>query len=243
MPGVTRRPNRETRTLMFSILLVEDNSDLAYGLKLNFEQEGYNVTTVHSGSDALQHLGELTVDLVILDVMLPDMSGLEVLRTIRTSAGSPSVIVLSARADEHIRVTAFRLGADDFVAKPFSLLELSERTKVHLRHAGLSREFPRILRIDISRRLVAVNGAAVGLTAKEFDLLCELVAAEGRVVSKKHLLQSVWKHPPNVLTRTVETHITSLRKALEMAGLACAIRTVHGKGYAWGLRREDVDLD
>lgn len=218
---------------MARILVVEDNEDLAFGLRINLEQEGHEALVVHTGHGAIEIVRSGGIDLVILDLMLPDTSGFDVLRMLRGDGMALPIVVLSARAGEPDRVGAFRMGADDYVTKPFSLLELLERINARLRgHASQSAPAD-YLRIHLGRRECTFRSARVRLTRLEFDLLVALVQGEGSVLSREQLLESVWHLPAGWNTRTVDAHIFSLRRKLKDAGLRDALRTVHGVGIAW----------
>jgi DNA-binding response OmpR family regulator len=217
------------------ILIVEDNADLAFGLRINLEQAAHVVAAVDNGTAALEHVRSSGYDLMILDLMLPGLTGMQVLRTLRAEGHTLPVVVLTARTAEPDRVSAFRLGADDYVTKPFSLLELLERVNARLRrHVTMARVACDIA-INVACRSVTSRGRPIHLTGLEFDLLCALVRAGGAVVSREDLLVNVWKSPPDLHTRTVESHIVTLRKKLRSAGLLDAIRTVHGRGVAWAM--------
>lgn len=218
---------------MSSVLVVEDNAELMYGLKLNLEVEGYVALTADTGLAALECLRRKSVNLVLLDLMLPDVSGFDVLTTVSSELPRLPVVVLSACADEKSRVAAFRLGAHDYVTKPFSVLELMERIKVRLKTDAAGANFPAVLNIDETRRELTVSGQTIRVTPKEFDLLCALLRAEGAVLSRGDLLEIVWNAPRDLNTRTVDYHLTSLKKKLKAAGLKNVIRTVHGCGVAW----------
>jgi DNA-binding response OmpR family regulator len=218
---------------MTRILVVEDNVDLAFGLMMNLEQEGYEAVVVHSGLEATETVRGGGIDLVLLDIMLPDVSGFEVLRAIRCDGMELPIIVLSARDSEPDRVGAFRMGADDYVTKPFSLLELLERVNARLRPRQRQMLPPHQLRIDLDRRECTLGNSHISVTRLEFDLLVTLVERRGGVLSKEDLLESVWHLPPAWNTRTVDAHIFSLRRKLKHSGLHDVIRTVHGVGIAW----------
>ena len=205
------------------ILLVEDNVDLALGLHNNLEIEGYGVRTVHSGEEALDCL-DMRPDLVILDLMLPGTSGMKVLQEIRSQGLSCPVLVLTARGEEADKVRALRLGADDYVTKPFGLLELLARVEALLRRSARSRlEAPspstsyQLERLVVrpAQRDVRRDGLPIELTPKEFDLLLALLEAKGAVVSRAELLAKVWGYQDNVYTRTVDTHVAELRRKIE----------------------------
>ena len=218
---------------MARIFVVEDNENLAFGLRINLEQEDHEAVVVDTGHEAIEIVRAGGIDLVILDLMLPDISGFDVLRTLRGDGMALPIVVLSARASEPDRVGAFRMGADDYVTKPFSLLELLERIKARLRGHARQAAPAEHLRIDLGRRECTFATARVNLTRLELDLLVALVQGEGSVLSREQLLESVWHLPAGWNTRTVDAHIFSLRRKLKDAGLRDAIRTVHGVGITW----------
>ena len=218
---------------MARILVVEDNEHLAFGLRINLEQEHHETVVVHMGHEAIEIVRAGGIDLVILDLMLPDISGFDVLRTLRDDGMTLPIVVLSACASEPDRVGAFRMGADDYVTKPFSLLELLERINARLRGHVRQAAPAEHLRIDLGRRECTFGNARVRLTKLEFDLLVALVLSEGSVLSREQMLESVWNLPAGWNTRTVDAHIFSLRRKLKDAGLPDALRTVHGVGIAW----------
>jgi two-component system, OmpR family, alkaline phosphatase synthesis response regulator PhoP len=223
---------------MAHILVVEDNADLAFGLRINLEQERHDATVVHEGRAAVATVRAGGVDLVILDLMLPDVSGFEVLRILRGDGATLPIVVLSARSSETDRVGAFRAGADDYVTKPFSLLELLERINARLRGNARQADPPQLLRIDLGRRVCTFRNDRVNLTRLEFDLLVTLVRGEACVLSREQLLEAVWRLPADWNTRTVDAHICSLRRKLTASGLQNAVRTVHGVGITWAGRAE-----
>jgi DNA-binding response OmpR family regulator len=221
------------------ILLVEDNADLAFGLRNNLEIEGYEVLTVEDGEEGLRRASVEHFDLVILDLMLPGLSGFHVLRRLRQAGSRVPVLVLTARGEETDKVRGLKLGADDYVTKPFSLLELLARVEALLRRAaepapagpGTCAVFGRV-EIDRSTRCVRVEGEEVALTPKEFDLLVLLWDAEGAVVTRDRILESVWGYPSTVLTRTIDTHVAELRRKLERDPATPEhILTVRSVGY------------
>jgi DNA-binding response OmpR family regulator len=227
---------------MARILLVEDNLELAAGIRFNLELEGDEVRTVEDGGAALDAAREFRPDLVILDLMLPNMDGFQVLHALRGEGLQIPVLILTARGEEADKVRAFRLDADQYLTKPFGLLELLERVKVLLRRASGARTAngdvrSRRLRfgsveIDVQARRVRRGGTDVPLTPKAFALLLALIEAEGRVVSRQTLLQEVWGHRGKVLTRTVDSHISELRQKLEDdPERPRHIRTVWKAGY------------
>jgi len=206
------------------ILVVEDNAALAAGLRYNLELEGFEVAVAEDGPAGVRLAAELRPDLVVLDLMLPGLDGYQVLQRLRAGGDRTPVLILSARAEESDKVRGFRLDADQYVTKPFGLLELMERVKALLRRADALRgddapaagpiAFGRV-RIDPAAREVTRDGAVVALTPKAYDLLLALVRREGAVVSRVDLLREVWGMAPDVMTRTVDSHMAELRKRLE----------------------------
>jgi len=209
---------------MTKILVVEDNADLAYGLKNNFEIEGYEVEVVEDGATGLLRARSGEPDLIVLDLMLPELDGYRVLRGLREEGVNVPVLILTARGEEADKVLGFRLGADDYVTKPFGVLELMARVSALLRRSGsAAATLPRAgaierfgeVEIDTAARLVRRAGDQVPLTPMEFDLLVALLRRRGAVASRLDLLREVWGHSSAVLTRTVDTHIAELRRKLE----------------------------
>jgi two-component system phosphate regulon response regulator PhoB len=220
------------------ILVVEDEPDLADLVALNLRQEGHEVVIAHDGATALAEIQRRQPDLLVLDVMLPDISGLEVCRRLRRNAQTIRlpVIMLTARNDEVDRVVGFEVGADDYVPKPFSPRELVLRVDAILRRTIATPEIggPQVIAlgdlvIDVPAHRVEVQGEEILLTALEFRLLLDLASRAGRVQSRDALLERVWGYSPNVETRTVDTHVKRLREKLG-AG-ADQIETVRGVGY------------
>ena len=220
------------------LLVIEDNRDLAMGLRVNLEAEGYEVRVAHHGDDAIARFGASELDLVILDLMLPDRDGFEVLRRIREVDDDVSVLILSARHHRVDKLRGFRDGADDYLTKPFDLDELLARVQVLLRRRA--RAVPAVkphfsvddLEIDVAARTVTRGGATVVLTPKAFDLLVALCQREGEVVSRAELMKGVWGYQADVATRTLDTHIFELRQQLEAdARQPALIRTVWRVGY------------
>jgi DNA-binding response OmpR family regulator len=207
---------------MPKVLVVEDERDLGELLAQNLRLEGLDVRTAEEGRDALGIVRSWAPDLVILDLMLPGMDGFEVLRAIRAQSTELPVLILSARGEEQDKVRGFRLDADQYVTKPFGLLELLERVHALLRrgarHDGASRTgaitFGEIT-VDPASRSVTRAGVPVTLSPKAFDLLLSLVRRDGRVASRVELLREVWGYGPLVLSRTVDSHVAELRRKLE----------------------------
>jgi two-component system, OmpR family, alkaline phosphatase synthesis response regulator PhoP len=222
-----------------NILVVEDNTDLAYGLRNNLEIDGHVVDTVETGEQALTRVRTQAPDLILLDLMLPNLDGYQVLRRLRAEGHDMPVLILTARTEEADKVLGFRLGADDYVTKPFGVLELLARVGALLRRASrpaAPRSVERIGDIEINRdtRIVTRTGARVDLTPMEFDLLMALIGRRGGMASRIELLQEVWGHSAAVVTRTVDTHVAELRRKLEAdPAHPTHIMTVRKVGYRW----------
>jgi len=202
---------------MKRVLIVEDNADLAYGLRNNLEIEGYAVHVADNGPEGLRCALESAPDLVILDVMLPGMDGFRVLKTLREKKRNMPVLVLTARGEEADKVRGLKLGSDDYVTKPFGLLELLARVEALLRRGGPAASIERFGDVEIDRaaRTVSRNGEAVELAPKEYELLIALLDANGAVVSRIDLMRQVWGYADSIITRTIDTHIAVLRRKLE----------------------------
>jgi len=223
---------------MARILIVEDEKDLQEVLTYNLRQAGHVASVVATGRDALTAVAERRPDLLLLDLMLPDVSGIEVCRRLKSEPGTRDlpIIMVTAKGDEVDRVVGFELGADDYVVKPYSLRELLLRIDAVLRrmtpaHAGTSRG-PLVfgkLRVDRDAHRVWVDDEEVTLTALELRLLSTLLERRGRVQSRPALLDDVWGMSGEVTTRTVDTHVKRLREKLRGAGPY--IETVRGVGY------------
>jgi two-component system alkaline phosphatase synthesis response regulator PhoP len=208
---------------MKRVLIVEDNVDLAFGLRNSLEIAEYEVIVANDGPSGLQKARTLSPDLVILDLMLPGLDGYRVLRALREGGSQVPVLILTARGEEADKVMGFRLGADDYVTKPFGVLELVARVEAVLRRVktpqkvtagGASERFGEI-EIQPVARLVRKSGEPVELSPKEFDLLLALVRRSGQVVSRAELLKDVWGYNASVVSRTIDTHIAELRRKLE----------------------------
>jgi len=219
------------------ILIVEDEPDMVLGLKDNFEFEGYEVITASDGAVGLEKARTLKPDLVILDIMLPVLSGLEVCKTLRGEGFEKPIVMLTARGQEIDKVVGLELGADDYVTKPFSIRELIARTKAVLRrmshasgngdHYGFSD-----ISVDLKSCRVTRRGKNVEVSAKEFDLLKYFICHSGETLSRDRLLTEVWGYERFPTTRTVDAHIVRLRQKLEPnPEQPQFILTVHGIGY------------
>jgi two-component system phosphate regulon response regulator PhoB len=218
------------------ILLVDDEPDLLELVRVNLHQAGYEIETAEGGHEGLACLRRRRPDLVILDVMLPDILGTEICRQIRadpTLTGLP-VIMLTAKADELDRVVGLELGADDYVTKPFSPRELTLRVRAVLRRQAPTDSTNKVLShgtlsIDPARHRCFNKGEEIVLTAKEFELLRNLMERPGRVMTREALLESVWGAHVVVTARTIDTHMKRLREKLGSAG--DLIETIRGVGY------------
>jgi two-component system alkaline phosphatase synthesis response regulator PhoP len=219
-----------------TILIVEDEKDIVKMLDYNLKKEGYRVITASDGEDALDLAKLRQPDLILLDLMLPGLDGLEVCKELKNERKTRPIplIMLTAKAQESDKVIGLELGADDYVAKPFSPRELIARIKAVLRRG--KEKLPEVIKIgdlglDFSKIEVTVKDRPVELTSKEFELLKTLIQAKGRVLSRDYLLDNVWgfNHAIEIETRTVDVHIRTLRKKLKSA--AKYIITVKNYGY------------
>jgi DNA-binding response OmpR family regulator len=223
------------------ILVVEDDQDIANLLEHSLTRSGFAVELLHSGSDVMPAVRAAAPDLVILDLMLPGLDGLEVCRLLRGDprTAAVAVIMLTARAEESDRIVGLELGADDYVTKPFSPNELVARVRALLRRAHRASPQSRLvygpLALDVERHVVTMNGDEVRLTAKEFLLLQYLLEHQGRVLSRDLLLSDVWGYSYTGGTRTVDVHVRRLREKLPL--LADALLTVKQFGYKLADRR------
>ncbi|MEQ8370313.1 MAG: phosphate regulon transcriptional regulator PhoB [Alphaproteobacteria bacterium] len=221
------------------ILIVEDEVSLVELLRYNLEKDGFAVDAAYDGEEALLRIAERTPDLVILDWMLPHVSGIEICRQIRrgrTTRRLP-VIMLTARGEEDDRIRGLESGADDFVVKPFSPSELVARVRAVLRRTRPAATDEQLesgpVVLDFAGHRVRRDSRAIHLGPTEFRLLRRLMESPGRVFSRESLLSSVWGHDTEVDTRTVDAHIRRLRRALNGPGEADLIRTVRSAGYAF----------
>ena len=224
------------------ILVVEDDRTLRMALVFNLEREGYEVRSAVDGEQGLAAAGDGRLDLIVLDLMLPAMSGLEVLRTIRAEGIDTPVVILSAKGGEIDRVVGLKVGADDYIPKPFSRPELLARVESVLRRqrrseaAGderLAEVRSGALAIDLSRHLATFSGEPLRLTTKEFELLAHLAAHPGRIFTRDQLLTRIWPFDFGGDSRTVDVHISWLRSKLRALDGHNYFRTVRGVGYAF----------
>ena len=219
------------------ILVVEDEPNMVVGLRDNFEFEGYEVITARDGVEGLQLALEESPDLVVLDVMMPRMSGLEVCKQLRAQRASIPIIMLTARGQEVDKVVGLELGADDYVTKPFSIRELLARVKAVLRRTSvLPKELDQHtfgdIEVDLRRCRVLKSGKALDVSSKEFELLKYFICHAGETLSRHQLLEDVWGYEHYPTTRTVDTHLVRLRQKLEPNPEQPEyFLTVHGTGY------------
>lgn len=221
------------------ILVVDDDVSILTGLGTLLESEGYAVEAAADGRQALERFRAVRPDLVLLDVLMPEMSGLEVCRQLRREDREIPVVMLTAKGEESDKVLGLELGADDYVVKPFGTRELLARIKAALRRSGVPGQLAERcvcgeLEIDFNRRRVRIRGEEVLLTAREFELLTFLVERQGQLVTREELLHQVWgyEHGAELDTRTVDIHVARLRRKLKVDPERPGhIATVHGAGY------------
>ncbi len=227
-----------------TIALVEDDRNLLDVVRFNLVREGYEVVVARDGEEALSVVREHKPGLVILDIMLPRLDGLEVCRILRKEMSVP-IIMLTAKADEVDKVVGLEMGADDYLTKPFSMRELLARVKAMLRRSNIAQEATVMavdsvadvidlgqVTIDLERHVVSLRGEEIGLSPKEYDLLVYLAQNRRRAFDRDHLLERVWGYDYGGNTRTVDVHIRWLRQKVEADPARPAlIRTVRGVGY------------
>ncbi len=222
---------------MPKVLIVEDDDSMMAALRDGFEYDGYTVALARDGADGLRQATESAPDVIILDVMLPKMNGLDVCRDIRKAGNIVPIIMLTARGQEIDKVLGLKLGADDYVTKPFGFLELMARVEAVLRRASgraarvEAYEFGGV-KADFKKGEVRRNGRLLDLTARELRLLQYFVEHRGEVVGRDQLLDAVWDYDAAPLTRTVDMHVAKLRKKIEdKPAQPRFLVTVHGMGY------------
>jgi two-component system alkaline phosphatase synthesis response regulator PhoP len=221
---------------MARILVIDDEPQIVRGLEDNLRFEGYQTVSATNGEEGLALALSEAPDLILLVVMMPRLSGWDVCRRLRLNGIDVPVIMLTARGEEADRVRGLELGADDYVAKPFSLRELLARVRAVLRRPGARRRFETCgfgdVRLHVRGRQVFKAGREVRLTRKEFDLVAYLAQRRGEVVTREQLLDEVWGYEQFPTTRTVDTHVLRLRRKLEDdPDRPAYIETVHGQGY------------
>lgn len=231
------RPNSQ----LHRVLVVEDEEALAFGVRDALEHAGFAVQVVHDGPSALDRIRTDQPDLVVLDLMLPGMGGLEILGTLRKERRDVRVVILTALASESDLIQGFELGADDYMKKPFSPRELVARVEAQFRRREMDTappprlELPNGISVDLARLEVHRDGQTIQLTPREGDILDYLIRNRHRVVTRDDLLLDVWHYKSaNVETRTVDIHIVGLRRKVEPnPAEPTLIQTVRGKGYRW----------
>ncbi len=238
--GADGTPEPSMLAPMARVLVVEDEEDIAFPLVRTLEREGYDVTWVEDGASALKHVAETGTDVVILDLGLPDMDGLDVCRSARDAGYDGAIMIVTARAGELDRVVGLDYGADDYLAKPFGLAELHARVRALLRRTRgaqddnetpEAQDDPHGLRIDAAGRRVFVGKEEVSLTGKEFDVLSMLAAHRDEVVSRSQLMADVWDENWYGSTKTLDVTIGRLRQKLEGFGVTDRVVAVRGVGF------------
>jgi DNA-binding response OmpR family regulator len=217
-----------------TVLIVEDDATIARFVELELQHAGYDVLRAGEGPSAIDLLEENTVDLVILDLMLPGIDGIDVARHIRKKGSDVPILMLTARAETHDVVSGFEAGADDYLRKPFEVPELLSRVRALLKRASTGQAPAHVeasgVRIDPERRLATLEGTALDLTAKEFDLLAHLVSNAGRVVSRDEILESVWGGQHATDSNVIEVFVCHLRNKIGDRENR-VIQTIRGVGY------------
>ncbi|MGO9612308.1 MAG: response regulator transcription factor [Dissulfurispiraceae bacterium] len=224
------------------VLVIEDDNDIAHLVELHLKDTGYDVTLAHSGDVGLDQALSKSYDLIILDLTLPEVDGLEICRRVRAGSVYIPMLILSSRSSEVDRVVGLEIGADDYLTKPFSIHEFLARVKALFRRveavkSEASQESQRLIQagdltIDVEKRNVTLQGNPVLLTAKEFDLLLHFVNHPGRVYTRMELLNQVWEYGYEGYEHTVNSHINRLRAKIEKdPAKPCYILTVWGIGY------------
>lgn len=239
----------KNHTMSRNILIVEDNRDLANLLDMHLRDLGHKITLAHDGHSGLQAVNDGQHNLVILDLMLPGIDGLEICKTIRSQDNYVPILMLTSRSSELDRVLGLELGADDYVTKPFSIKELMARVKAILRRTETLPQTETVtaetihaadMMIDAKRRHVEIDGASIDLTAREFDLLWHFATNPGRVYSRSQLLDQVWGYGHDGYEHTVNSHINRLRSKIETdPANPRFILTVWGVGYKFNDKLEN----
>jgi DNA-binding response OmpR family regulator len=223
---------------MKKILIIEDELDLIKGLKINLSDEGFDVDWAINGIEGLRKALEEPPDLIILDIMLPEMNGLEVCRELRHKNITIPIIMLTAKGEEIDKVVGLEIGADDYMTKPFSIRELIARIKARFRHAGREEKaIPKVytfgdIEIDFARFKVRRRGKEMDFTSLEMEILKYFIAHRGEVVARNDLLDKVWGYESFPTTRTIDNHILKLRKKIEVEpSHPRYLLSVYGGGY------------
>ncbi|MBS6475172.1 MAG: response regulator transcription factor [Clostridiales bacterium] len=205
------------------ILIVDDEPLIVKGLKFSLEQDDYQISAAFDGEEAIKCFEDENVDLILLDVMLPKIDGLEVCRRIRATSSVP-IIMITAKGEDMDKILGLEYGADDYIIKPFNILEVKARIKTILRRAGsenFTRDKEKVLHakdmtVDLNKRTVMIKGKEIPVTAKEFDILHLLISNPGVVYKREELLEMIWKYDYVGDVRTVDVHIRRLRKKIEV---------------------------
>lgn len=233
-----------------SILVVEDNRDLVNLLKINLEDEGYNVIIAMDGITAVEQFRSAEPSLILLDVMLPKMDGFDVCKEIRSENKRVPILMLTAKSEEVDKVLGLEIGADDYMTKPFSIRELLARVKAILRRANQTTDSGdkkpilkyKELYMDPNKRRVQLNGESIELTSKEYDLLLLFFSNPGKAYSREELLNDVWGYSYEGYSHTVNSHINRLRSKIETdASDPDYIKTVWGVGYRFADAEEETE--
>ncbi len=231
----------QTQSQTRTVLVVEDEQALALGIEDALNVAGFTASVIHDGKLALESVRANAPDLIVLDLMLPGMNGIEILRNLRADGVRSRVLILTAMAGEDDLVRGLEAGADDYMKKPFSPRELVARVEAQFRRVHMDNrpaetlELPGDIRVDLARLEVHRDGQVIPLTPREADILAYLIQHSDRVVTRDDLLLDVWHYKSaNIETRTVDIHIVGLRRKVEPdAANPTLIQTVRGKGYRW----------
>ena len=219
------------------ILIIEDEENMVEGLRFNLEARDYNVIAAFDGETGLNKAAEEEPDLIILDLMLPGINGYEVCKRLKESKPEIPIVMLTAKSQESDIVTGLDLGADDYITKPFSVLELLARINALLRRSNSSPSQPEVFRfgdleINFKKYEAHKQGKTLNLSPREFEILQYLIKNQGEIVSRDDLLNQVWGYDSFPYTRTIDAHIATLRKKIEeKPDKPALIITIHGKGY------------
>jgi two-component system alkaline phosphatase synthesis response regulator PhoP len=220
------------------ILIIEDEEDLVKGLQLNLSDEGYVVDYALNGKEGLQKALEQSPDLILLDLMMPDMDGLEVCRRLREQKSNVPILMLTAKGEEVDKVVGLEIGADDYITKPFSIRELLARIKAHIRRINREEKtVPKVysfkgIEIDFTHFVIRREGREWELTSLEAEVLKYFIAHKGEVVTRNDLLDKVWGYEKYPTTRTIDNHILKLRKKIEKnPARPKIILSLYGEGY------------
>ena len=228
---------RHRRDELVKVLIIEDEPNMVLGLKDSCEYEGYEVAVARNGKEGLEKASTEKPDIILLDVMLPLMSGIDVCRTLRRRGIETPIVMLTARSQETDKVVGLEVGADDYVTKPFSIRELLARIRAHLRRAA--KQVAEVesftfgdVELNFKKYAARKGGQTLELSAREFEILRYLIRHRGEIVTRDQLLDEVWGYESNPVTRTVDNHIARLRQKIELdPSEPRHIITVHRLGY------------